>query len=582
MKTTMTKVFFNQLHPFLQVRRFVNFNIQHILTDVLFNDDLGKNPAPVAPETPSATSRLNPLPEENFLWESVRTSNFSENLGQVVRIDGPVVSISGLRGAKVGHFVHFLTPDLNEFSDVSGVVAGASDRDGLVVATLLGPNLSLSEGFFAFFGGNDPLSISVSSSTLGTVISALGETLSASPSHEATAIFQDNEVLIEQKAPGIIERKSVRRPLITGLKVVDSLFPIGRGQRELIIGDRQTGKTSVALDAILSQYISETSTFSNGVVCIYAAIGQKLSSIHKTISLLEESEAFDRTVVVASTASDSATLQYLAPYTATAVAESFRNRGSDVLIVYDDLSKHAVAYRQLSLLLRRPPGREAYPGDVFYIHSRLLERSGQLADELGGGSITALPVVETQAGDISAYIPTNVISITDGQIFLEGELFYQGIRPAVNVGLSVSRVGSAAQVPAMKAIASSLKLEMAQYNESLAFARFGADLDKSTLRLLERGARLVELFKQPQHSPMAVEEQLLLLTAAVEGYFDRISTSNINLVQKYLLLLGEQDPIYLALRTEITQLETQPFLRFYIDSVFSQAETTWSLVSQSE
>ncbi len=506
------------------------------------------------------------------LWNLIRTSNWGENLGLVVGVDGPVVSIRGLREAKVGHFVYFLTPDSDEFADVYGVIAGVSDRDGLVVATLLGSNLSISEGFYGFFAGDDPLSVTVSSRTLGTVIDPLGRIQESVTEAEFGLEFPEEEVLIEQKAPGIVERKSVRRPLITGLKVVDSLFPIGRGQRELIIGDRQTGKTSLALDAILSQYISDTATFSGEVVCVYAAIGQKLSSIHKTVTLLNSLRAFSQTVVVSSTASDSAALQYLAPYTATAVAETFRNRGRDVLVVYDDLSKHAVAYRQLSLLLRRPPGREAYPGDVFYIHSRLLERSGQLADELGGGSITALPIVETQAGDISAYIPTNVISITDGQIFLEGELFYQGIRPAVNVGLSVSRVGSSAQVPAMKAIASSLKLEMAQYNESLAFARFGADLDKATLRLLDRGARLVELFKQPQHRPVAVEEQIVLLTAAVEGFLDPYPVSSVDNIQSSLTLIMLLDPFYQALRFELTKVDIQPYLRYWIAFLFALAE----------
>lgn len=511
--------------------------------------------------------------DDDDLWDNVRTSDWGGNLGLVVGVDGPVVSIRGLQEAKIGHFVHFLTPDLDNFAEVSGVIAGVNDRDGLVVATLLGSNLSISEGFYGFFNGHDPLSITVSNRVLGTVIDPLGEvqesvTKPELESREWEDEFMENEVYIEQKAPGIVERKSVRRPLITGLKVVDSLFPIGRGQRELIIGDRQTGKTSLALDAILSQYISETATFSNPVVCVYAAIGQKLSSIHKTVTLLNDLGAFSQTVLVSSTASDSAALQYLAPYTATAVAETFRNRGRDVLVVYDDLSKHAVAYRQLSLLLRRPPGREAYPGDVFYIHSRLLERSGQLADELGGGSITALPIVETQAGDISAYIPTNVISITDGQIFLEGELFYQGIRPAVNVGLSVSRVGSAAQVPAMKAIASSLKLEMAQYNESLAFARFGADLDKATLRLLDRGARLVELFKQPQHKPIAVEEQIVLLSAAVEGFLDSHPVSGIDFIQTIATFYMDLCPLYQALRFEITKAETRPYLRIWLEIFF--------------
>jgi F-type H+-transporting ATPase subunit alpha len=330
---------------------------------------------------------------------------------------------------------------------------------------------------------------------------------------------------IERLAPGVVDRRSVHQPIQTGLKAIDAMIPIGRGQRELIIGDRQTGKTAVAIDAIINQ--RETQQSDERVYCIYVAIGQKRSTVAQIVRQLEENGAMDYSIVVAATASEPAPLQFLAPYTGCTMGEYFRDNGMHAVIVYDDLSKQAVSYRQMSLLLRRPPGREAYPGDVFYLHSRLLERAAKMNEDNGAGSLTALPVIETQAGDVSAYIPTNVISITDGQIFLETELFYQGIRPAINVGLSVSRVGSAAQTKAMKKVAGSIKLELAQYREMAAFAQFGSDLDASTQRLLNRGARLTELLKQPQFNPMPVEEQVVSIFAGVNGYLDAIATSDI-------------------------------------------------------
>jgi len=327
--------------------------------------------------------------------------------------------------------------------------------------------------------------------------------------------------IVDVVAPGIIERKSVHEPIQTGLKAIDAMIPIGRGQRELIIGDRQTGKTAVAIDAIINQKGGD-------VTCIYVAIGQKQSNIARLVKTLEENGAMEHTIVVSATASDPAPLQYIAPYTGCAMGEFFRDNGKHALIVYDDLSKQATAYRQLSLLLRRPPGREAFPGDVFYLHSRLLERAAKLSDELGAGSLTALPIIETQAGDVSGYIPTNVISITDGQIYLEPELFYAGVRPAVNVGLSVSRVGGAAQTKAMKQVAGTLRLDLAQFRELAAFAQFGSDLDKSTLAQIERGKRMVELLKQDQYVPMSMVEQVAVLFAATQGYIDDIPVESVN------------------------------------------------------
>ena len=342
--------------------------------------------------------------------------------------------------------------------------------------------------------------------------------------------------VVDVRAPGIIPRKSVHEPVQTGLKAIDSLVPVGRGQRELIIGDRQTGKTAVAIDTILNQkIINNGDDESKKLYCVYVAIGQKRSTVAQIVKELDERGALDYTVVVAATASEPAPLQYLAPYTGSAIGEWFRDNKMHSLIIYDDLSKQAVAYRQMSLLLRRPPGREAYPGDVFYLHSRLLERSAKLNEENGSGSMTALPIIETQGGDVSAYIPTNVISITDGQIFLETDLFYQGVRPAINVGLSVSRVGSSAQIKAMKQVAGSIKLELAQYREMAAFAQFGSDLDAATQQLLARGARLTELLKQGQYAPLSVEEQVVVIYAGVKGFLDKIEIAQIAKFEETLL-----------------------------------------------
>ncbi|MES2137861.1 MAG: F0F1 ATP synthase subunit alpha, partial [Pseudomonadota bacterium] len=365
--------------------------------------------------------------------------------------------------------------------------------------------------------------VPIGKALLGRVVDALGNPIDGKGPIETTERRR-----VEVKAPGIIPRKSVHEPVQTGLKALDALVPIGRGQRELIIGDRQTGKTAVALDTFINQKnINKSGKESEKLYCIYVAIGQKRSTVAQIVRALEENGAMEYSIVVAATASEPAPLQFLAPYTGCAMGEYFRDNGMHAVIVYDDLSKQAVAYRQMSLLLRRPPGREAYPGDVFYLHSRLLERAAKLNEDNGSGSLTALPIIETQANDVSAYIPTNVISITDGQIFLETDLFYQGIRPAINVGLSVSRVGSAAQTKAMKKVAGSIKLELAQYREMAAFAQFGSDLDASTQKLLNRGARLTELLKQPQYQPMPIEEQVASIYAGTQGFLDGVDTKDV-------------------------------------------------------
>jgi len=369
---------------------------------------------------------------------------------------------------------------------------------------------------------------------------------------------------VDVKAPGIIMRSKVEEPVYTGLLVIDSMIPIGRGQRELIIGDRQTGKTAIAIDTILMQKnFYEISTGFSGLICIYVSIGQKRSSIAHLIKLLENKNVEWYTIVVASSSAEAASLQFLAPYTGSAIGEFFRDRGFHAVIVYDDLSKHAVAYRQMSLLLRRPPGREAYPGDVFYLHSRLLERAAKLSKDLYSGSLTALPVIETQAGDVSAYIPTNVISITDGQIFLETELFYKGIRPAVNVGLSVSRIGASAQVKSMREVAGSLKLELAQYREAEVFSTFGSDIDEITKKILHRGARLVELLKQPQMAPLPVEVQIILVFAGVDGYLDILEVNEVSAFKNKIIAYLEKNIIL----EDVTKSINKDLVRDFLDDM---------------
>nr|WP_319249661.1 F0F1 ATP synthase subunit alpha [uncultured Celeribacter sp.] len=444
-------------------------------------------------------------------------------VGRVLSVGDGIARVYGLDNVQAGEMVEFpggiRGMALNLEADNVGVVIFGSDRD-----IKEGDTVKRTKSIVDVPAGD---------ALLGRVVDGLG-----SPIDGKGAIDASERRIADVKAPGIIPRKSVHEPMATGLKSVDAMIPIGRGQRELIIGDRQTGKTAVALDAILNQKSYNDAAGddeSKKLYCIYVAVGQKRSTVAQLVKKLEETGAIEYTTVVAATASDPAPMQYLAPYTATAMAEYFRDNGRHALIIYDDLSKQAVSYRQMSLLLRRPPGREAYPGDVFYLHSRLLERSAKMNEDFGAGSLTALPIIETQGGDVSAFIPTNVISITDGQIFLETELFYQGIRPAVNTGLSVSRVGSSAQTKAMSSVAGPVKLSLAQYREMAAFAQFGSDLDASTQKLLNRGARLTELMKQPQYAPLTNAEIVVTIFAGTNGYLDNIPVSEVGKFEAQLL-----------------------------------------------
>ena len=448
-------------------------------------------------------------------------------IGQVLSVGDGIARIYGLDNVEAGEMVEFP-------GNIKGMALNLEeDNVGVVI---FGDDSSIKEGDTVKRTGSI-VEVPVGKGLLGRVVDSLGN-----PIDGKGPIDSSEKRRVDVKAPGIIPRQSVNEPMQTGLKAIDSLIPIGRGQRELIIGDRQTGKTAVAVDTILNQKeINSSGDESEKLYCIYVAIGQKRSSVAQIVKTLEENGALDYSIVVAATASEPAPLQFLAPFTGCAMGEFFRDNSMHALVVYDDLSKQAVAYRQMSLLLRRPPGREAYPGDVFYLHSRLLERAAKLNDENGGGSLTALPIIETQANDVSAYIPTNVISITDGQIFLETDLFFQGIRPAVNVGLSVSRVGSAAQTKAMKKVAGSIKGELAQYREMAAFSQFGSDLDASTQKLLARGERLTELLKQGQFSPLASEEQVILLYAGVNGYMDTIEVNQINHFEEQLMETIKKD-----------------------------------------
>lgn len=448
------------------------------------------------------------------------------HLGRVLSVGDGIARVYGLKSVQAGELVCFE-------SGVKGMALNLQhDHVGIVI---FGQDNEIHQGDLVYRTGQI-VNVPIGPGTLGRVMDALGQ-----PIDGKGPLTMVRSSLVEVKAPGIVARMSVRQPLYTGVKAVDALVPIGRGQRELIIGDRQTGKTAIAIDTILHQKSgNEQTNKNNRVYCVYVAIGQKRSTVAQLVKLFTQTGAIKYTIVVAATASDAAPLQFLAPYSACAMAEYFRDTGKHALIVYDDLSKQSVAYRQMSLLLRRPPGREAFPGDVFYLHSRLLERAAKMSNAMGGGSLTAFPVIETQAGDVSAYIATNVISITDGQIFLETELFYKGIRPALNVGLSVSRVGSAAQFPAMKQIAGTLKLELAQYREVAAFAQFGSDLDAATQYVLERGARLTEILKQPQFRPMPIEQQVVVVYAATKGFLDKVPASEMGKAEQ--LVLKNVDP----------------------------------------
>jgi len=463
-------------------------------------------------------------PEEVTSVLLAELDNFEQDIkmvdvGTVLEVGDGIARVYGLQGAKAGELLEFPADPETGLPTMGIALNLEEDNVGVVIA-----------GRYDHIGEGDTVKttgriadVPVGKGLIGRVVNALGE-----PIDGKGPIVTEERRLIEVRAPGVMEREGVKEPLQTGIKAIDSMIPIGRGQRELIIGDRQTGKTAVATDAIINQKNTD-------VYCIYVAIGQKQSTVASLVEQLEKNGAMEYSIVVAATANDPAPLQYIAPYAGTAMGEYFRDNGEHALIVYDDLSKHAVAYRSMSLLLRRPPGREAYPGDVFNLHSRLLERSAKLHRDLGGGSLTALPIIETQANDISAYIPTNVISITDGQIFLEADLFYAGVRPAINVGLSVSRVGSAAQTKAMKQVAGRLKLDLARFRELAAFAQFASDLDKSTQAQLARGQRLTELLKQQQYQPMSVAQQVISIYSVINGYLDEIPVDQVGVYEKELL-----------------------------------------------
>jgi F-type H+-transporting ATPase subunit alpha len=485
--------------------------------------------------------QINPSEVTKILKEQIK--NFGEKaevseIGKVLSVGDGIARVFGLDNVQAGEMV--------EFEDGSKGMALNLEADNVGIV-VFGDDRKIKEGSVVKRTGSI-VDAPVGKELLGRVLDGLGNPIDG----KGNLSEKITRKRVEVKAPGIIPRQSVSEPMQTGLKAIDTLIPIGRGQRELIIGDRQTGKTAVAIDAIINQkLVNESDDEKKKLYCVYVAIGQKRSTVAQIVKTLEDAGAMKYTTVVAATASDAAPLQFLAPYTGCTIGEYFRDNGMHALIIYDDLSKQAVAYRQMSLLLRRPPGREAYPGDVFYLHSRLLERAAKLSDVNGGGSLTALPIIETQAGDVSAYIPTNVISITDGQIFLETQLFNQGIRPAVNVGLSVSRVGSAAQTKAMKKVAGSIKLELAQYREMAAFAQFGSDLDASTQKLLNRGSKLTELLKQNQYSPLTVAEQVISVFTGVRGYLDDVELNKIKKFETEILdkIKNEKNEILSTIQT---------------------------------
>lgn len=501
--------------------------------------------------------------------EKVSTEvGYPSDTGTVLSVSDGVARIAGLNTVQSGELVLFKSAS-NPKLDLKGLALNL-ERDTVSVL-LMDQDIHLKEGDSVERTGA-LLQMPVGFSILGRIVDPLGRPIDGGVDLNVSTLKYE---YIEPKAPGIIVRKSVHRPLQTGIKAIDSLLPIGRGQRELIIGDRQTGKTAIAIDSIINQgflndaidktlsgefenFLLEAKEGTNKVFCVYVAISQKMSTVIQVYETLKNYGADKYSVIVASTASDPASLQYIAPYAGCTVAEYFRDRGFDSLIIYDDLTKHAVAYRQMSLLLRRPPGREAYPGDIFYIHSRLLERAAQMSDAKEGGSLTALPIVETQAGDLSAYIPTNVISITDGQIFLETDLFYKGVRPAINAGLSVSRVGSAAQIKTMKRVSGSLKLELAQFREMASFAKFGSELDRETQQLINRGNHLTELLKQPQYVPLTVEKQILSVFLGVSGALDELNLSNVLKFESEFLSFFDDNKLFL------------PFLRSFSDNEFDE------------
>ena len=500
--------------------------------------------------------KMNPEEITAIIKDQIKNYNVDLNVddvGTVIEIGDGIAHIHGLDKAMSGELLDF-------GNDIYGMVLNLEQDN--VGAVLLGGDTKIKEGDIVKRTGKI-MQVPVGESMIGRVVDALGR-----PIDGKGPIHTTQSRPIEYPAPGIADRKSVKEPLQTGIKAIDALVPIGRGQRELIIGDRGTGKTAIAVDTILNQK-------GQNCICIYVAIGQKASTIARVVKTFEDHGAMDYTIVVAATASDSAPLQYMAPYSGVTMGEHFMYQGKHVLCVYDDLSKHATAYRALSLLLRRPPGREAYPGDVFYLHSRLLERAAKLSDELGGGSITALPIIETLAGDVSGYIPTNVISITDGQIMLQTEAFYSGIRPAIDVGLSVSRVGGSAQIKAMKQIAGRMRLDLAQYRELAAFAQFGSDLDKSTKEQLDRGVRMVETLKQAQYSPLKVDEQILVIYTAVRGFLSDIPVNQVvNFQRDFLKFMNSNHPE--IGQTIVEKQKLDDALEASINSAIEEFKSTYS------
>ncbi|WP_341787408.1 F0F1 ATP synthase subunit alpha [Rickettsia endosymbiont of Cantharis rufa] len=502
--------------------------------------------------------KLKPIEVVEILQKEIANINCLselEEVGQVITVGDGIAKIYGLANVKYGEVVEFK-------SGVKGLVLNLENDS--VGAVIMGDDNEVQQGDLVK-RIKEVLEVPIGKALLGRAVDALGN-----PIDGKGDIASKEYRHIEMKAPGIIERTSVSEPVQTGIKAIDSLIPIGRGQRELIIGDRQTGKTAIAVDTIINQKQAHSLTNeSDKIYCIYVAIGQKRSSVAQIVKKLEDAGAMDYTIVVSATASEAAALQFIAPYSACSMGEYFRDNGMHALIIYDDLSKHAVAYRQISLLLRRPPGREAYPGDVFYLHSRLLERAAKMSEEKGSGSLTALPIIETQAGDVSAYIPTNVISITDGQIFLESELFYKGVRPAVNVGISVSRVGSAAQIKAMKQVAGSVKLELAQFRELESFSQFGSDLDPATKAQIDHGKRLVEILKQAQYNPFPVEEQIVSIYVGTKKYLNDVPLQKVKEFEDKMLTkirLNKKD-ILESIKTEqrITE-ETEQKLKAFLEN----------------
>jgi proton translocating ATP synthase F1 alpha subunit len=500
---------------------------------------------------------LSAILEKEISSNTEEEQTFYEEAGRVISIADGVAKASGLLNVTSGEVVMFS-------KGVRGMVLNLERNSvGIIV---LGDDKLVTAGDIVVRTGR-VLDVPVGFSLLGRVLDAAGNPI------DGDAEFEDIEYsLVEVKAPGVITRQPVREPLETGVKAVDILLPIGRGQRELIIGDRQTGKTAIAIDAIINQARINNINVDEPVYCIYVAIGQRQSLVLQLKQTLIENNALDNTIIVSATASEVPALQYLAPYAACAMAEFFRDNGMHALIIYDDLSKQATAYRQMSLLLRRPPGREAYPGDVFYLHSRLLERAAKMSDELGAGSLTALPVVETQSGDVSAYIPTNVISITDGQIYLESDLFYRGIRPAINVGISVSRVGSAAQVKTLRKLAGTLKLELAQYREALVFTQFGAEVDEATQFLLKRGRIFTELLKQPQYSPVSIESQILSIFVAVEGHLDDVVLTRILELERSLQAFITKSTIFTPYLYSLAEEIDDEALNVILDLFFAETD----------